>query len=504
MTGVPSLTSTIGFTQGILNTRAQITELQQALGSGFKSDSYAGLGSDRTLALSMKNRVAKLESYQSSIQTVQLRLDVMQLSVSRFNEIVDTAKFELRNGGFDFASSDQTLAQEYGRSFFNESVSVLNADVAGRFLFSGRAVDTRPVEAPDLILEGDGTRAGLETLANERKLADAGADGRGRLTLGATVDSITIDEDGDHPFGFKLGAITTDMNGAVVTTPGATQPRSGAVQLTAQPADGQEINIFLDLPDGTRERVTLTARSDLASVAGAGPGDFQIGPDVATTLGNLQTAMENAIEDRAYTHLQSASTVQASRDFFAADADNPPMRVDGPPFDTATGMVAGTADNTMIWYKGENGSLDARDTSVVRIDDNVSMAYGARAAEDAFNWGLAHMAAFAIESFDPANDQDQVRYQALQEKIGDGLYYEGGRQTVESVSASLVAVVGALGATDERHTQSIGLAQATLDDVLRTDNEETAVKILALQTRLQASYETTALLSQLSLVNYLR
>ena len=504
MTGVPSLTSTLGFTRGILETRSQITDLQKALGTGIKSDSYAGLGSERTLALSMKDRVATLESYQASIQTVLLRLDVMQLSVSRFDEIVDTAKVELGSGGFDFASSNQTLAQEYASSFLAEAVSVLNVDVAGRHLFAGRAVDQRPVEAPTLILEGDGTRAGLETLAAERKLADAGADGRGRLTLGATADSITLDEDGGHAFGFKLASITTDMTGAVVTAPGATQPRSGAVQLTAQPSAEQEITIFLDLPDGTRERVTMTARDSLAGMASPGPGDFEIGPDLATTLVNLQTAMEDAIEDRAYTHLQSASTVRASRDFFAADADNPPMRIDGPPFETATAMVAGTAANTMIWYTGENGALDARDTAIVRADDNVSLAYGARAAEEAFHWGLAHMAAFAIETFDPGSDQDQVRYQALQDRVGDGLYYNGGRQTVESVSASLVAVVGALGATDERHTQSIGLAQATLDDVLRTDNEETAVKILALQTRLQASYETAALLSRLSLVNYLR
>ncbi|MEM8878596.1 MAG: hypothetical protein AAGD23_12100, partial [Pseudomonadota bacterium] len=366
MTGVPSLTSTIGFTQGILGTRQELTELQKALGTGIKSDTYAGLGSDRTLALSMKDRVATLESYQSSIQTVLLRLDVMQLSVSRFDEIVDTAKVEIGSGGFDFASSNQTLAQEYASSFFSEAVSVLNVDVGGRHLFAGRAVDQRPIEIPDVILEGDGTRAGLETLAAERKLADAGADGRGRLTLGATVDSITLDEDGDHPFGFKLTSITTDVTGAVVTAPGATQPRSAAVQLTALPADGQEINIFLDLPDGTQERVTLTAHDSLAALSAPGPGDFEIGPDLPTTLANLQTAMENAIEDRAYTHLQSASTVRASRDFFAADADNPPMRVDGPPFETATTMVAGTAADTVIWYTGENGALDARDTAIVR------------------------------------------------------------------------------------------------------------------------------------------
>jgi flagellar hook-associated protein 3 FlgL len=504
MSGIAPLTSTIGYTQGILDTRAQITDLQRQLGTGFRSETYAGLGTDRTIALSMKNRVSKLESYQSSIQTVQIRLDIMQASASRFNEIIDTAKVELRTGNYDFASSNRTLTQQLAKSFLNESVSVLNQEVAGRYVFSGRTVDTRPVENTDIMLFGDGTRAGLDTLANERKLADAGADMRGRLTLGGTVDSITLAEDGDHPFGFKMVSLASSITGTLITQPNGTAPQNGAVQLTLQPQPGDRVEIFVALPDGTEERITLTARADLATYDPPGTGDFEIGPDIATTVANLQATMAEAVEGRAYTELQSASTLRASRDFFAADQENPPMRVDGPPFESATGMVAGTANNTVVWYRGENGALDARDTSIVRIDDNVSVPYGARAAEEAFHWGMAQMAAFAVESFDPNNAQDEDRYQTLQEKIGQSLYYQGGQQTVQSITASLVSVVSALGQTNDRHTQAIGFAESTLDNVLRTDNEQTAVQILALQTRLQATYETTAILSQLSLVNYLR
>jgi flagellar hook-associated protein 3 FlgL len=503
MSSIGPLANTVGFTQGILDTRQEIADRQRQLGTGFRSETYAGLGSDRTIALSMQNRVSKLENYQSSIQTTQIRLDVMQSSVSRYDEIIDTAKVELRTGTYDFASSDQTLSQELAKSYLNESVSVLNQDVAGRYLFSGRSVDTRPVENTDIMLHGDGTRAGLDTLVDDRKAADAGADMRGRLTLGGTADSITLAEDGDHPFGFKLVSMSTDVAGANVTAPGGVAPQNGAVQLTQQPESGDRIDIFVALPDGTEERITLTAHADLSALGSPDPGDFEIGADLTATLANLQTAMEEAVEDRAYTQLQSASTMRASRDFFAADQENPPMRIDGPPFESATGMVPGSADDTVIWYLGENGPLDARDTSIVRIDDNVSVPYGARAAEEAFSWGMAQMAAFAVDSFDPNNPQDEARYKALQEKVGQSLYYDGGQQSVESVSASLVSVVGALGQTDDRHTQSIGFAEATLDNVLRTDNEQVSVEILALQTRLEASYEVTAILSRLSLVNYL-
>jgi len=42
-----------------------------------------------------------------------------------------------------------------------------------------------------------------------------------------------------------------------------------------------------------------------------------------------------------------------------------------------------------------------------------------------------------------------------------------------------------------------------LADVETVSKEEVAVQILALQTQLQASYETTSILSKLTLTNYL-
>ena len=50
----------------------------------------------------------------------------------------------------------------------------------------------------------------------------------------------------------------------------------------------------------------------------------------------------------------AASAVQAGNDFFNTDANNPPQRVDGPPFDTATAMIDGTPANTVAWYTGDD------------------------------------------------------------------------------------------------------------------------------------------------------
>ena len=58
---------------------------------------------------------------------------------------------------------------------------MLNTSADGRYLFSGRAVDQAPVETADHILNGDGLKAGLKQIIDERKQADLGASGLGRL-----------------------------------------------------------------------------------------------------------------------------------------------------------------------------------------------------------------------------------------------------------------------------------------------------------------------------------
>ena len=46
--------------------------------------------------------------------------------------------------------------------------------------------------------------------------------------------------------------------------------------------------------------------------------------------------------------------------------------------------------------------------------------------------------------------------------------------------------------------------ESSLDGVDTVSTEEVAAKLLSLQTQLQASYKVTSILSEMSLVNYLR
>jgi flagellin-like hook-associated protein FlgL len=499
MTSVPPLLSTIGWTRGITDSRNQMYDLQRQLGTGRVAETHGGLGTGRSLALSMQLQIARIDTSENNIDTLSLRLDVMAMSIDRFSEIVDTAKSDARSGTYVFSKSGKTLPQDLAHNQLDEALSLLNAEVAGRHVFSGRTVDRKPVESTDVILHGDGVRDGLDTIVAERKLADSGADGRGRLGLTNGGTSLTIGEDGSHPFGFKLAGISTSIAGATATQPTGTQPQSASIALAGQASLGDTLQIALDLPDGSRETITLTASAD-----GSEPGTFAIGADETATLANIEAALGSELERVGGTQLAAASAITASRNFFSADLNNPPQRVDGPPFESATGLVSGTAGNTVIWYRGENDSANARETSVARIDDNIVVGYGARANEEPFAWGLAHMAALAVESFDANNANDEGRFNALRLKSANGLAYkDGSARTVQSLRAEFVGLQSAYASAQERHIATRQIAEDALTGVTQTNQEEIAVKLLQLQTQLQVSYEATAIISRLNLAQYL-
>ena len=72
----------------------------------------------------------------------------------------------------------------------------MNTQVGDRYIFSGRAVDQPAVASLEEIMDGDGTRAGFKQIVDERRQADLGASGLGRVVISApTATSVSIAED---------------------------------------------------------------------------------------------------------------------------------------------------------------------------------------------------------------------------------------------------------------------------------------------------------------------
>jgi len=206
----------------------------------------------------------------------------------------------------------------------------------------------------------------------------------------------------------------------------------------------------------------------------------------------------------ALTVTSSNTAAFAALGFGATVSANPaPLRVAGPPFSTATTLVAGTAANTVSWYTGETGSDSPRGTAVARVDQSVTVQYGARANEEAMRYLLQNVAVYSVVTTNAANPNAGAQIAALQQRISANLAPQTGQQSIQDMQAEFAGAQAAIKAATDRQTQVKGMAQTMLDSIEGIDQDEVATKILALQTNLQASYQTTSMLYQTTLLKYL-
>lgn len=488
-----------------VSSRTQFDDLQRQLSTKERSTSYGDLGIDRRVSLDLNAKISSLDSWLSGIDLADVNLKLMSSAVDSFAKMATESRNDMHSNTYLASSTGQTAPQVLAQEKFKQTLDLLNSDVNGRYLFSGRTSDTQPTLGYDEIINGSAGKDGLRQVIDERKKADLGSDGMGRLQMGMT-GATTVDlSDADHVYGFKLGDVSATGTGISVTaqTPAPAGTNAAfSISVTGQPTAGDKVNITLKLPDGTQEQVTLTARAP--GTTGSDADSFEIGSDLATTAANLQNSIGAAIKTEAKTTLSAASSQAAAAAFFAGSASNPPQRVPGadPYTATASPTNVGVKD-TVIWYRGDDAADTARNTATVQVDQGQTVGTGARANEEAFRVGLAQFGIMAVESF-PADDANsQARYNAMAERVGDRLGFGGTTQKPTEIITELGSAQTALASAKERHQNTKSYLTTTLSGVENVTTEEVATQILSLQTQLQASYQVTSMLSKLSLTNYL-
>jgi flagellar hook-associated protein 3 FlgL len=186
-----------------------------------------------------------------------------------------------------------------------------------------------------------------------------------------------------------------------------------------------------------------------------------------------------------------------------ATATLPPLRVSGSPLSAATSLVSGTPANTISWYTGEAGPGPARATATARVDQSVTVQYGARANETAIRSQLQTLAVFAAVTTSAANPNAALQVSALSQRVAQNLAQQPGQQTIEDIQSDFATAQLTMKDATARQTQAQGMLQGIVDQAENVSPDQVASQILALQTALQASYQTTAMLAQLSLTKYL-
>jgi flagellar hook-associated protein 3 FlgL len=481
--------------QSVQNINNQLATLSSQLSTGKKATTYAGMGVNEGFAIAARAQLSNISAFTDTMTKINTTISVANTALQSLVSIGAQVQNAAASSPQTLNGSGQTIAQQNAGSQLSSMLGILNTQSGDRYVFSGSAIDTPSVADADTIMNGTGAQAGLKQLISERNQADLGG-GLGRLVISPAAPPTTLvsvsEDAAPSPFGLKLNSISSSLTGATVAGPAGT-PASVSINLAANPNNGDQVSFTFNLPDGSTEQIQLTASSAVPTPSGS----FAIGANPTATAANLNAALNASIGALANTSLVAASAVAASNNFFGS----PPLRVGTSPLSSATTLVAGTAANTVSWYTGKAGAGSARASSIARIDASITVQYGARASEQAIRTQLQSVAVLAAVTSTGPNAAAQVA--ALNQRVTQNLTAQPGQQTIQDIQSEFSVAQTTMKDATARQTQTQAMLQNVVDQAESVSPEQVASQILALQTALQASYQTTSMLSQLSLTKFL-
>lgn len=486
----------------LLTMRYQLDDLQRQIASGKKSQTFGGLGEARVSSLTFRNQTGVTEGYKSVIDITSIRLNIMDQSSNELRTLVDDARKVMLKTRGSGGYPEITAAVKQVQAQFEQMVTSLNNQHEGLFLYSGRTRDVRPVVDANTLMWGDGTNAGLRQVIDERRQADLGATGLGRMTTNLVGSNVTLAEDAvGNPFGIKLvaGSVGGSISNVTVLGPAGAPPQID-FNFTGQPNSGERVSFTVRLPDG--KTVNLGFAVDTAGTSD--DSVFSIGINPAATAANLQAAINARLTAIGQGELRAASGLVAAREFFAGSVNNQPQRVAGPPFNTATAYAPVGTRPTVIWYRGDDDTLvNARDTQRAEVDSGTSISFGARANETPLRDSMVALGMFLADDYPPGFASTQARFDAGSARAIDVFATTGGPNAILEMNGDFGRATAQVREAKTRHDDRKVFLSSLLAEIENSNKEEAIMQLTSLQTTLEASYSVTSRLSQLSLVNYL-
>jgi flagellar hook-associated protein 3 FlgL len=255
------------------------------------------------------------------------------------------------------------------------------------------------------------------------------------------------------------------------------------ITFVASGATGNQLNVTDSVQTLLSKVDSITGTSTPSTISG---GVITLHTDNAASL---SVTSSNAV---AFAALGFGPTVTAAQ---------PPLRVSGSPLSSATSLVNGSA-STVAWYTG-NSSPSPRASSTARIDSSIVVQYGAQANEQAIRTQLEGVAVFAAISTPPTAANSPAQIAALSDRIATNLTPQPGQQTISDIQTDYAAAQLTMKAASARQSQTQNMLQTIVDQTETVSTQQVASEILALQTTLSASYQTTSMLAGLTLTKFL-
>lgn len=141
--------ATFSQTQSLINstmrTQSAYAQAQTQISSGLKSDSYEGIASDTSQVLNLENQYSTLVTRSELAQSALDRSESMYSAVSSLLDLGNSFLSDLSAAISGVGYEDDSL-QTVAEQGLEQIASLLNTQVAGRYLFSGSATNSAPVD----------------------------------------------------------------------------------------------------------------------------------------------------------------------------------------------------------------------------------------------------------------------------------------------------------------------------------------------------------------------
>ncbi len=233
--------------------------LTQQAGSGLVSSTYAGLGAQASVSLSLQPAIAHNQAWQNDIGAASGRMQVAQTALSSISSIASTFFADTNElNGLDPGTVDSIAAQ--AQSALAQVGGLLDStDGSGGYVFAGQDGANPPVPNPDAIWTSG--------FATQIQAAVAGLGGGGATAvIASTLVAASSNAAGVSPFSAALSQPAAAVNG---------------LRPTVQVGDGQRV------PAG----ILASANADIASTGPSTTGSYT--RDILralTTLGSLSSS----------------------------------------------------------------------------------------------------------------------------------------------------------------------------------------------------------------------
>jgi len=176
-----------------LKTQARMSELQLQQASGSISTDYAGLGASSKQLLDLEASRKVSQSYSDAATEATNRIEIMYSTLSSITDVLTDFRSQLTSamstdGGDTGLASLATTAQSY----LEELASLLNTTYEGRYLFSGNATQTAPVDLTNYVADAD--TASTAYYAGSTDVAEVKISRSQAISYGVTADNAAFEQ----------------------------------------------------------------------------------------------------------------------------------------------------------------------------------------------------------------------------------------------------------------------------------------------------------------------